>query len=178
MSRLFMAVLLPPDVEADLDERVEVVRTAMPDLRWVPSSRWHITLEFLGECGPYEAERQRERWSERAGRMAPFEVSVAGAGAYPHAWMARVLWSGIAVEPASWQRIAGETQQPHLTVARTKQPRDLTGLVDSLDAYAGPSWLVDEVHLVESFLRSAGERGPRYQPVGSFALAGTQPRAV
>ena len=172
MSRLFAAVLLPSDVEADLDERVDPLRTDLPELRWVPPSRWHITLEFLGECGPHEAERQRMRWQDKASRAAPFEVRLAGGGAFPHAWMARVLWAGVDVDPTRWRRVAGPDQEPHLTIARARRSSDLTGLVQSLGTYAGPSWAVEEIALVESFARSRGERGPRYEPWELFRLTG------
>jgi 2'-5' RNA ligase len=132
-------------------------------------------VEFLGNCGHHEAERQRGRWQEKASRAAPFEVRLAGGGAYPHAWMARVLWAGIDVDPRSWRRLASAEQEPHLTVARTRQPSDLTGVVHSLATYAGPSWVVEELALVESFLRSRGERGPRYEPQEMFRLTGRAP---
>ncbi len=170
--RLFVAVVLPPDVEAHLGERIDPLRDAVPQLRWVPSSRWHLTCEFLGECGPYEVERQRVRWADRATRVAPFHVAVSGAGAFPAAIRARVLWAGVSVEPASWRRVAALDQQPHLTVARTKPARDLTGVVESLGSYTGPSWLVEQVALVESFIRSPGERGPRYEAQETFDLTG------
>jgi 2'-5' RNA ligase len=170
VSRLFVAVALPPDIEADLDEHIDPLRAAVPDLRWAHSSRWHITIEFLGECGPYEVERQRARWAEKAARTAPFEVALRSGGAYPHPWMARVLWAGVEVDLADWQPLAGASQQPHLTVARSKHRRDLTGLVQSLEAYRGEPWLVDEILLVESFLRPSGDRGPRYEPQDRFEL--------
>jgi RNA 2',3'-cyclic 3'-phosphodiesterase len=173
MSRLFVAIELPPDVEAELDERVDPLRAALPDLRWVPSSRWHITVEFLGECGPHEAERQRLRWAEKAAAAAPFAVSVSGGGAFPHFWRARVLWAGVDVPTSSWRSLAGPDQQPHVTIARTRATLDLTGLVSSLEVYRGQPWLVDEIALIESFSRSRTERGPRYEPRERFRLGGT-----
>ncbi|MBA2560077.1 MAG: RNA 2',3'-cyclic phosphodiesterase [Propionibacteriales bacterium] len=170
MSRLFVAILVPPDVAADLDEYVDPVRALFPELRWVPSSRWHVTLEFLGECGRHEAERQRIRWATRARRSPPLELSIACGGAFPHSWKARVLWAGLAVDSHRWRKLAAYGQQPHVTVARTRQARDLTGLVESLSTYSGPSWRVEQIALVESHLRTGGERGPRYEPLEMFSL--------
>lgn len=165
-------MLLPPDVEAHLDERLDGVRPALPELRWVPSSRWHITLEFLGECGRHEADRQLTRWSERASQNSPVELAVAGAGAFPQSWRARVVWAGVAIDPTAWRRLAGGDQEPHLTVARARESRNLTGLVDSLSTYSGPSWRVDQIALIASHLRASGERGPRYEPLESLVLGG------
>ncbi len=172
MTRLFVALVLPPDVESDLDDAVDAVRTAHSDLRWVKPSRWHVTCEFLGECGPHEVERQLRRWERRANRSAPMELRLAGAGAFPHTWMARVLWMGLGGEVVAWRRLASHGQAPHVTLARTRLRADLTGLVDELGGYAGPAWTATEVTLMESHLRGSRDRGPRYEPLASFPLGG------
>jgi 2'-5' RNA ligase len=169
-KRLFVAAWLPPECEQHLDEHIDGVRTAHPELRWVRPSRWHLTLGFLGDCGGHEEERQRERWARRAARVEPFELSLASAGAYPHTWNARVLWVGTGGDAASFERLAAYGQDPHLTLARSRQPADLTGLVDALASYQGPTWTVDECALVESHLRGSGERGPRYATLDTFTL--------
>jgi 2'-5' RNA ligase len=168
-------VLLPPGVEADLDERVDAARSTLPELRWVPASRWHVTLEFLGACGRHEADRQAARWADRAAAGSAFEASVAGSGAFPDVWRARVLFAGVADRSGGLALLSAEGQVPHVTLARTRQPRDLTWVVESLSEYRGPSWPVEEVALMESHLRGPGERGPRYEPLEYFSLGGGQP---
>jgi 2'-5' RNA ligase len=180
MARIFAAILLPADVEAHLDEHVDAVRGAHPELRWVAPSRWHVTLEFLGECGPHEVARQVERWARRAARVEPFELSLTGAGAFPKTWQARVLWTGLAGGVDAWRKLAGYQQEPHMTLARTRQRADLTGVVHELASYEGPAWSVTEIALVESRLPGKGggksgpgknqSRGPRYQPLEYFPL--------
>lgn len=181
--RIFAAILLPSEVVQHLDEHVDGVRTARPDLRWVSPSRWHVTLEFMGECGPREVARQTERWERRAHRSAPMQLSLAGAGAFPHAWNARVLWTGLGGDVAAWRKLAGFEQDPHLTLARTRVQTDLTGLVDELARYQGPVWQVEEITLVESRLpgkasgsgRRSAQRGPRYRPLEHFRLGRPSP---
>ncbi|MBA3991083.1 MAG: RNA 2',3'-cyclic phosphodiesterase, partial [Propionibacteriales bacterium] len=68
-------------MEQHLDEWVDGLRTARPELRWVPPSRWHVTLEFLGDCGPHERDRQLQRWERRARRSTPLHLGLANAGA-------------------------------------------------------------------------------------------------
>lgn len=169
LKRLFTAIELPVDVGAHLAEFIDA-RLGRPELRWVPPARWHLTLEFLGACGRHEQERQLNRWAVRSGRARPFEAAVAGGGAFPGRTRARVLWAGVDVDTEVWRRLAGHDQQPHVTVARSKEPADLTGLVDALAPYRGPAWTVDEIVLMESHLRAAGERGPRYEVLERFPL--------
>jgi RNA 2',3'-cyclic 3'-phosphodiesterase len=104
--------------------------------------------------------------------------------------MARVLWIGLDGDVENWSALAAYGQAPHLTVARTRERQDLTGLVTELSSYAGPEWTADEVVVFESFLPgkgggsggsraahggrsrkgSAPGRGPRYVPLASFPL--------
>lgn len=165
-----MAAFLPSEVEQHLVEHIDGLRTAHPELRWVASSRWHLTFEFLGSCGPHEQERQRLRWARRAARCEPFDVALAAAGAFPHSWNARVLWIGLGGDTEGFGRLAAFGQAAHLTLARTREVSDVTGLVDELGSYVGPTWTVSEIALVESHLRAAGDRGPRYEPLEHIQL--------
>lgn len=171
MARLFAAIWLPSEVESHLDEYVDGPRTAHPHLRWVAPSRWHITLEFLGECGPHEQSRQLGRWERRASRGMPLDLQLTGAGTFPKkAWMARVLWVGVAGDVPGWRKLAGYGQEPHLTIARTRERTDLTGLSEELGRYSGPAWTASEVALVESHHRGPNDRGPRYEPLMTWPL--------
>jgi 2'-5' RNA ligase len=182
LTRLFVALTLPPEVEAHLDETVDGLRTAHEELRWIPSGRWHVTCEFLGECGPHEVERQLGRWERRANRSRPLSLRLSGSGTFPaKAWMARVLWIGLAGDVEAWQQLAAYGQDAHVTIARTRQRHDLTGVVDELAGYAGPSWLAEEVTVMSSILNPGkskgskggkGTRGPRYVPLATFPLGG------
>jgi 2'-5' RNA ligase len=154
----------------DLSEFLDPHRTAHTELRWTADSRWHVTLEFLGECGPHEVERQLARWEVRARRVEPLQLRLGGGGAFPHAWRAKVLWAGVDVDTETWRRLAGYQQEAHVTVARTRGWADVTGLVDSLSTYEGPSWTASEISLMESHLRGSGERGPRHEVVEAFPL--------
>lgn len=171
MARLFVAVRVPTEVEAELAEHLDDLRNARSDLRWVRPSLWHLTLQFLGECGPREADRQLGRWTERAERAAPFTLTLAGAGTFPAArWMASVLWIGIGGDRAGFERIAMPDQEPHLTVARARPPTDLGALVDELETFESSPFDVERIELIESHLRRRGERGPRYETVEAIPL--------
>jgi 2'-5' RNA ligase len=170
MSRIFAALLLPPEVVSHLDEHIDGVRTAHPHLRWAHPSRWHVTLEFLGECGRHEVDRQLRRWEVRAFRSPALRLHLSGAGTFPKAWMARVLWAGLAGDIEAWRRLAGYQQDPHVTLARTRQRADLTNLVAELGRYTGPVWTATEIALMESHLRPGGASGPRYEALEVFPL--------
>ena len=168
VARVFAAILLPIDVQAHLDEHLDAIRSARPDLRWSPPARWHLTLQFIGECGPYEVYRQIDRWARRAQRGRPMELNLEGAGTFPKTFIARTLWAGVGGDLDAWRRVAAPDQDPHVTLARTPEKMDLTGVVDELANYRGPSWTVDQIALVQSHL--GGGPGPRYEPLEFFRL--------
>jgi 2'-5' RNA ligase len=176
MARLFAALLLPVEASAHLDEHLDGLRSARPDLRWQPPAKWHLTLEFLGECGPREVDRQLERWERRARRGQPFDLHLAGAGTFGKTFAARVLWAGLGGDLEGWRRIAAFDQQPHVTLARTRERIDLTGPVLELERYTGPPWTADRLAVVQSHLQ--GGAGSRYEPLEFFPLGGGLPDGV
>jgi 2'-5' RNA ligase len=66
--------------------------------------------------------------------------------------------------------VEGQRFRPHLTVARTGRPADVTSWVRLLDAYAGPRWTADRVQLVASHLGEGPRGRPRYETVAELPL--------
>lgn len=167
--RLFTAIALPDEVSARLDEHLDVLREIRDDLRWVPRSNLHLTVRFLGECGPREADRQIEHWTGRCARIQPFELALRGAGCFPHVWMAKVLYAAVDCDAEAFARLSGGGQPPHVTVARARRkPVDLTGVVDELAGLSSGIWRAEQVTMYQSFIE--GGRAPRYVPVETFEL--------
>lgn len=168
MARIFVAASLPDDVRDDLDEHLDVLRTVHPNLRWVRAANLHLTVRFLGESGPREVDRQIEHWAQRAADARPFSMSLRGAGCFPQPWRARVLYADARVDEAAWRPLAGPDQRAHVTIARTRELADLTGLVDELARYASRPWDVEHIVLMRSFLERG--RPARYEPIERFTL--------
>jgi 2'-5' RNA ligase len=105
-------------------------------------------------------------------RFAPFTLELGGAGAFPSARRASVLWLGVrdgadglatlaaSITAATAPLGFGADERPyhpHVTLARSTRTRDLRPLVHELDAAdASPAWTVDEVVLFESDTRADG----------------------
>lgn len=168
--RVFTALPVPADIACDLDERLDGLRSARPDLRWQPAVKWHITLEFLGDCGPREVERQLDRWERRGHRSGPLRLHLAGVGTFGAAVIARVLWAGVGGDLDGLRKLASYGQHPHVTLARTREAIDLTAVVDEISGYRGPEWTATDLELVESVLH--GGRGSRYRTVERLPLGG------
>lgn len=97
--RLFVAVVPPDDVLDDLEEHVEPRRDAGPEIRWTDRHQWHVTLAFLGAVPEARLDDLTDALARSAARRDPLVLRLAGAGAFPNPYAARVLWAGVD-EPA------------------------------------------------------------------------------
>jgi 2'-5' RNA ligase len=140
------------------------------ELRWSRPDQRHITLQFLGRVD--ESDSLAESVAESVRRVQPFTVVLGGAGAFPSARRASVLWIGVAQGADEFAALAaavssstaplgfaGEDRpfRPHLTLARLARARDLRPVVAALDdGPAAPPFTVDHVVLFESDTRPDG----------------------
>jgi RNA 2',3'-cyclic 3'-phosphodiesterase len=187
--RMFVAVTPPSPVVEDLAEFLAPRRDAGKDLRWTAAEQWHVTLAFLPAVMERQLDDLTERLGRAAGRRTPFTASVRGGGAFPDVGRARVLYAGLeladdgvtldrlatgarAAANRAGAQVEGGRFHPHLTIARSGRPRELTSWVWLLDAYAGPPWVVEEMALIESHLGEGPNRRPRHEVVATFPLGG------
>jgi RNA 2',3'-cyclic 3'-phosphodiesterase len=181
--RLFVAITPPPAAIGELDLAVAPLRTARPDLRWAGTDAWHVTLAFLGEVAEDVLPELRTRLARAAGRHQAQPLAIRGAGAFPNAGRARVLWAGLQADTAALARLAasvaagarragapppdeGRKYRPHLTLARCREPADVRELVAALTGFTGAGWTAGQVELIRSHL--GGQ--PRYEPLASWPL--------
>src|SRR5262249_62304044 len=67
---------------------------------------WHVTLAFLGQVDEAAAARLLPRLERAAGRHQQVRLAFAGAGAFPAATRANVLWSGLSGDRRALARLA------------------------------------------------------------------------
>jgi RNA 2',3'-cyclic 3'-phosphodiesterase len=186
--RLFVAVAIPEAASADLDHVVGPLRARWPVLRWTGREAWHLTLAFLGEMPDCTVAALQPRLARAAARHPLMSLSLGGAGAFPAASRARVLWTGVGGERSALSALAasvaagarragapgpedGRRFRPHLTLARCRDPVDARDLVTGLAGYAGPPWCAGQIHLIRSHLPAGPPGGrPRYETLGSWPL--------
>ena len=183
--RLFVAIAPPTAVLDGLDALAGPFRAGRPDLRWTSREAWHVTLAFLGQVDEAATARLLPRLERAAARHQQVRLAFAGAGAFPAATRANVLWSGLSGDRRALAQLAesvaagasragapppdkGRRFQPHLTLARCRMPADVTGLVAALDGYQGQPWTADRVHLVRS--RLGATEHPRYTSLANWPL--------
>ena len=186
--RLFAALVPPPEALEHLEQFLDVRRDA-GEFRWVQADQVHVTLAFLEYVPDRKLDDLVERLGRAAARRIAFETAVSGGGAFPNAGRAKVLWAGLDLdEPGRTEldrlatgcraaanragiEVEGARFRPHLTVARTRYPHDVSNWVRLLDGYEGPGWRADELTLVESHLGEGPRGRPRHEVVEVFRLS-------
>ena len=176
--RLFVAVRPPAPVRDALIDAMEGIEGA----RWLDEEALHLTLRFVGEvetpaANDLAAQLARIAWP-------PFELSVAGVGAFERKGFAHTIWARVPpsdvlealrqkVERACERAGLGrETRRfaPHVTLARLNRSAGPIGgwLAAWGDLAAGP-WRVEDFVLYESHL---GHEGAHYEAVAVYPLRG------
>jgi 2'-5' RNA ligase len=170
-ATLFVAIVPPTEALAQLAAAVDELRQTTPELRWIASHRWHITLAFLGRADPNE--ELASRLARVAHRHEPPVLRVAGAGRFGR----RVLFAKVdgdlkplaagvarAATRAGYQ-LEERAFRSHLTLARSGRNQvDLARLAAQMAAVSGPAWAAQELRL----MRGAQ---PGYQTVQTWPLS-------
>lgn len=186
--RMFIALPLPEAVKEDLAGFLEPRQEAglrNLGLRWTTPEQWHVSLAFLPQVADRHTDELLERVQRAASRRNPLALRLVGAGAFPHAGHAKVLWAGLEHDGEELMRLAGGVRaaaarsgitvdgarfRPHLTLARLGRPADVTRLLAVLEQYAGPSWQAREIALMASYLGQGPKGRPRHEVRATFEL--------
>jgi 2'-5' RNA ligase len=186
---MFVAVVPPQAALDDLAQFLAPRQDAGPELRWTVPEQWHLTLAFMADVPERRLDDLTERLGRAAGRRTPFEVTLAGGGAFPDPGRAKVVYVAVETDDVELRRLAtgaraaaskagagseGGRFHPHVTLARAGRPVEATRWLRVLDAYRGPTWRAAEVALIGSHLGEGPRRRPRYEVVETFTL-GRQP---
>jgi RNA 2',3'-cyclic 3'-phosphodiesterase len=180
--RLFIALDIVPEIRERITAFRDQMRALAPDVRWVGSETFHITLQFLGETKKLDEVRHALQQVKRA----PTQLAFLGAGFFPNPKAPRVFWIGIEGDenlqtlatgvaktmlPLGFESDA-TSYMPHLTLARSGsgRPRPVPGehsarslqqVREALEKMSPPNFgtmTAHEFFLYESHLSPAGAR--------------------
>jgi 2'-5' RNA ligase len=185
--RLFVAADLPER----LKDAVEGEMASAPrvgGVKWVKPFQLHFTLKFLGYLGEDAVPEVNHLLEKAAAAHPPLSLRLDNCGAFPTPARARVIWLGCSGDTAEMKALAGDVDgkmtrvgvekekrpyKAHLTLARCRDPRDVSGMIDCWRSWlAGREELdfsVGKVVLYRSILDASG---PTYHQLGEFELRG------
>jgi 2'-5' RNA ligase len=180
--RLFTGFDLPAHVTQALELLLDQLRPAA-QLKWSPLANLHITTRFIGE---WPEARLPDLLSALGGipRRPAFPIHVRKLGFFPNPHSPRTFWAGVeappdlaalaadidrALDPLGL-RPEGRPFNPHLTLARIKDPAPLQKLREIIAAMPSPdfgSFTAARFFLFES---RPGPSGSLYTKLAEFPL--------
>jgi 2'-5' RNA ligase len=183
--RLFVAVLITDDLKRRAAEVQDDLRRAAVGVKWVEPANFHITMKFLGGVDESRVDVISGALESVVGGVEPFDVSLAGAGAFPNLSRPQVVWIGVkdgtqhlrplaeaieaVLEPEGFPR-EDRKFKAHITIGRVRDSRKCGALPDVLRVHEGDefgSFSVDRIALMKSELR---KEGPIYTVLREFVF--------
>jgi 2'-5' RNA ligase len=191
--RLFTGITLDDQAAQRVDVMAAALRASLEQraprarLTWIPASRLHFTVRFIGDVPDARADAVRTAFRAPL-QMMPFSVTLTGVGMFPLRGAPRVIWVGVsdgeqqmmAIEREVSARLAAaiglppeRSYMPHLTLARV---RDAAGLHRQDVAAAAPAGPIGVTHVeaITLFQSQLSPRGPTYLPLESLTLRWSQ----
>lgn len=187
--RLFVAIPVPPPVREAITAVVASVRAAgdpaVRDVRWVRLDGLHLTVRFLGPTDEDRVADTAAAVDRTARAIEPFDVVIAGGGAFPSVARPRALWLGVAdgapelgaaaaklddaLAEAGWPR-EERPFRAHLTLARSDGiragPAVARRLIEAAEAVREP-FRAESLVLFESV---SGGGPARYIPLHETSI--------
>jgi 2'-5' RNA ligase len=182
MIRAFIATEIPRF--DDLDNLVDRLRKSGARISVPKSEGMHVTLKFLGDMEEDSVTEIIGHLERSVSGFAPFNVKVAGTGAFPNLRNPRVFWVGLEDggflgriaksidESLSTMGFAKESRpfSPHITIARIKAPSGLEramGILKEFEEAQFGMYVVKDIRLKKSTLTPTGSI---YEDLGLISL--------
>ena len=178
--RLFIAVLVPEDIKAEIETAQAQLRRALPEgaVRWAKREQFHLTLRFLGSVEPPRVRALTEAVQAACQGFGVLRLRAEGIGCFPDARFPRVVWVGVtdlrlqlprlqtAIQAASQKFTTEEPEDRftgHVTLGRIKKIRRpeaeaLAKATIPLAQRAFGEWTTSEIHIMQSELSPQGAR--------------------
>jgi RNA 2',3'-cyclic 3'-phosphodiesterase len=170
-----------------------VARDPRSEVRWVRMDGLHLTVRFLGATDPTRVDAVSAAVDAVASTIAPFRVTIGGAGAFPSAARPRTLWLGVNEGQAELANIAAHLDEAlvaggwphddrpfraHLTLARADGRREGPLVARTLEQRAAKFETVFAANRVILFESLTGGGPARYVPIHEAALNRDEARST
>ena len=186
--RAFLAIEPPEDIlQAMLRLQEKLKREVSGRISWTRPEGWHLTLKFFGDVSMEDVEKISSAVQNRVASGLSLNLKLEKLGVFPDARRPRVLWCGTAGDVSQLSVLQKQLDtdfdalgfpnedrpfRAHVTLARMKDPRGVTGLGEALakhGAFAAGEFVCRELVLFQSRLTP---QGAIYTKLAVFPLNG------
>jgi 2'-5' RNA ligase len=186
--RAFLAIEPPEDILQKISVLQEKLRREISGrIIWTKPQGQHLTLKFFGDISTEDVKNICTTVQKRIISQSPLNLKVEMLGVFPDARRPRVIWCGVTGDEEKLSVLQKQLDgafagigfpvedrpfQAHLTLARIKDLRDLTGMSEALKKYGAfdaGEFTGDKLFLFQSNLTP---QGAVYKKLAEFALSG------
>ncbi|MEN8614930.1 RNA 2',3'-cyclic phosphodiesterase [Dehalogenimonas sp. THU2] len=187
--RAFIAVELPEAVKREIGAlQKKLAVEPAGGIKWVAPGSVHLTLKFLGWVVPERIDEVKNTIARAVEGIAPFELGMAGVGAFPNLKRLNVVWCGLTGDLESLEQVQKAVEEqvsplgfptekrafsPHLTLARLREdvsPEARSALAEKLAAIKYEPGLAIPVASVSLMQSRLLPDGAVYTRLGEFPL--------
>jgi RNA 2',3'-cyclic 3'-phosphodiesterase len=171
--RTFIAIPLPAECRAMLEQLQRKLQAFRADVRWVSVRSIHLTLKFLGEVDPKMIPQLAEALKNAVTSQQTIALRLHGLGSFPNLRNPRVLWCGIDGETTQLAQLQHQIElacesfgfaaeersfAPHLTLGRVQGKSNLQPLLDyiKMGSDLEARFHADCFHIYKSTLKPQG----------------------
>ena len=175
--RLFIAALLPKEIQRQLSLYINTLKPAVDGVKWEKPEKLHLTLNFLGDVDQSRIEEISLLLARNTQNCASFQLSTTLFGAFPNLRNPKVLYAGLSQNKmmANFQcsievglsepgfESDNRKFMPHVTLGRVKKRI----VLQNVPILEKKKFNITEIGLIRSELRPEGSV---YTPVEIFKL--------
>jgi 2'-5' RNA ligase len=177
--RTFIAIALPTQIRNKIEEQQRLLARDLndPPVRWVKPESIHLTLKFLGDISPQQAQQIQSKMPEITSQFPATQVLVEGVGCFPNYSRPRVIWLGLQDDQSVLSKLQSLLDSsledhgfspeergfsPHLTIGRVhrrvnhRQRKELGDNIAQVIVQTIGSFTADKIHLFQSELKPSG----------------------
>jgi 2'-5' RNA ligase len=186
--RAFLAIEPPEDILQKISSLQEKLRREISGrLSWTRPQGQHLTLKYFGDISKEAVKNICAAVQMRVVTEQKLNLKIEKLGVFPDARRPRVLWCGVTGDAERLVNLQKKLDsdfaaigfpaedrsfKAHLTLARIKDSRDITGMNEALkkhDSFTAGEFTADELYLLQSNL---SPQGAVYTKLAEFALGG------
>lgn len=184
--RAFLAIEPPENVLQEISRLQDKLKREISGrLSWTRPQGQHLTLKFFGDISREDINNICSAVQKRVIADQKLNLKVERLGIFPDARKPRVLWCGVTGDLERLinlqKNLDGDFAalgfpaedrpfKAHLTLARIKDPRDITGMSEALkkyDSFKAGEFVADKLFLFQSNL---SPQGAVYTKLAEFVL--------
>jgi 2'-5' RNA ligase len=186
--RAFLAIEPPEDILQKISGMQEKLKREISGrLSWTRPQGQHLTLKFFGDISKEDVNNICSAVQKRVVAEQKLNLKIEKLGVFPDARRPRVLWCGVTGDVEKLVTLQKKLDsdfaaigfppedrsfKAHLTLARIKDSRDITGMSEALkknSIFTAGDFTGDKLFLFQSNL---SPQGAVYTKLAEFALGG------